>query len=189
MSKKHTVSLSRAHKLAERLTRHIDKCSSEMEGKTRYVPAQVPAQAERATLIREELEILYKEQDEAWEALVEIREAISKANEKVGIHSRLSAYKARHRQLCSMESLLEGSLRFLGGVSPCDAVVLLSDSDKDIHNVNINVIDDVFIAALKDDISLKRNELDKLNDDVNDLNASTKVSVTLSKRVATIVGL
>lgn len=189
MTEKYTVSLSRAHKLAERLTRHIDKSMSEIEGKTRYVTAYLPAQVDRALDIQNEIEDGIRNQEQDWEALIALRKTIAEANERVGIHSMLSAYKVRHRQVCSLEELLESALRFRSGVGPVDATQLLLDKDKNIDSVNINIVDDAFVAELRDDIQIKRNALDRLNDDINDLNGSTRVTLELSKRIASIVGL
>lgn len=189
MTSKHTVSLSRAHKLAERLTRHIDKISAEMDKMSRYVTAQVPAQVELASIRAQSIEALYGEQEECWTSLIAIRQAISEENEKAGIHSRLSAYKAQHRKLMALEHLLETFSHFRNGVEMIDAIDILKQVDNGVPSVNINVINCTLTSKLRNDIQLLRNAVDKLGDEVNDLNASKKVALDLSERVANIVGL
>lgn len=189
MSKTVTISLSRAHKLSERLTRHIDKVGQDMEDLCRYVSAQTPLQADKAATNLEELNEKHAEIQEMMHALSLLREAISTENEKVGIHSRLALYKAENRQMKTLEQLLNVSKAFNGGIQADEAKSILKGDVDRSRGLNVQVVDQAFIDSLQDRVTQLSRSVSRLGDEINDLNAKSRVDLSISDKVADVIGL
>lgn len=186
-NKRFTVSLSRAHKLSERLTRHIDKLRSDILGLTRYVQAQVAPQADKAAANSKLMSSKFAEMERMAASLTAIRESISVANEDNRIHSMLSAYKAEHRLLLNMQCILDNAESFSNGVSIEDAKSLLSGDE--VRTINVQTVDHAMLASLEEKVKERQRTVDKLGDEINNLNAATRITLELSQDVADVVGL
>lgn len=193
MNTKHTVSLSRGHKIVERLTRLVDETHSAIEKNGQPYKAYLASDADEAGKRREKIRELLHKASVLENSLSVLRMAIAKNNGQVGIHELL----AERAVLLQRARRLANTRRHTNDPiydSPIDDNKV---ADFFEHNEKIGKSVDVAIRVMNSSMTEQwvemekavATQLDKLNDAINDKNVKTQVSFDLPENVAELIGL
>jgi uncharacterized protein YjbJ (UPF0337 family) len=186
-----TFTLSRAHKLVERLTRERDKIFEEISGVIVPLTVNVQGDENRADEGKAEFARLLKLAAKIGTAKDAIRDQISMANSKIGIHTCLFKKADLLAELKAYKELLQASLYNQANAIEQDQVPAYMARISGMTSMQ-QVKVKVFTDSMKQELLAKIDQLqrlaDKVGDDINDLNAN-KITVNIDDDVAEMIGL
>lgn len=186
-----TFTLSRAHKLVERLTRERDKIFEEISGVVVPLTVNVEGDESRANEGKAEFGRLLKLAAKIGKAKDVIRDEIAAANSRIGIHVCLFKKADLLAELKSYKGLLQTSLYNQANAIEQDQVPAYMARISGMTSMQ-HVKVKVFTESMKQDLVTKIEQLqrqaDKVGDDINDLNAN-KITVDIDADVAEMIGL
>jgi hypothetical protein len=191
----YTLSLSRWHKVAERLAKTYTEYTTSAKIKLTqtqvtgyYGEAQVARLREEGIKAREDIKFAFVVQD----CLVKLRKAIGEANARTGVGTELAEYDA----LCRRHKLLETLL-----IVPAVEMVELDDLpqlpkeivvenryDNNRGSVRVNMMDSQIFAELLNDEAILSSRVYALADKISDMNRE-RLTVELPEEIARIAGL
>lgn len=185
-----TVSLSRAHKLVERLTRQIDVNETRILGLSGTVRVQIPEQAEKAEINLKQLIELSGKNQALYDDLLSLRTEIAKANEKAGIGVLLAEHKVTLRKLNALKLLNEKVRSASDAIEAKDVQSYFSrPADTFSRGADVRVVGSDYASAIeKEEITIRLN-LERISDEINDLNAKMKVAIKVSDEGREVIGL
>lgn len=194
MTKEITLSLSRSHKIVERITREINSVNALIIKESKAISINVESEKSKAVSNHEKVSKNIVLRNSLYSALESIRIAIAEKNSSSGVHTLL----AKKAILLKKHQDAENYLRHLAldpgqrdGVSADEVGQYLVRLEKaeTVKPVLVKVLDQDAIASIEKEAKRYTSELDALSDSINDLNASHKVSFVIDEEIAASIGL
>lgn len=190
--KEFTFTLSRAHKIAERLKRQINVSARQATDLVKPVTLFSNDQASdlddrlsKLDAIREKLTLLHT-------VRTDVRVQIATENGKIGQNTLLTQQKDMVAHLAQLGQLRNEISSYNDYAKPRNQLesqlARLTDA-KSGDGVSTKAVTQEFIQGVNDDITRLTAELDKLNDQVADNNASHKITVEIPVDLASELGL
>lgn len=192
---KHNLTLTRWHKVAERLQQELTRQTTEVEGaysRNRFDPAlkqglNVQKLVEGA---RASIEQALALNTRLLTAIATIRTELAKSNAKLGVAERLSTIDSLSKQAKLLETVLAHERDRT--VHHEDFLKLEPAAEASAYGqrttVAVKVLADDRIKALQDEATAKRRRVHGLTDEINDINRSI-LSIELEDDLAAIAGL
>jgi len=195
MNKSYTLSLSRWHKVAERLAKNYSDLTNSAKNiltNTQvggYLGAgQVARLQEEATLGQQNLRRAFEIQD----TLVQIRKALGEANARTGVAVELAEYDALSRRQKLLQTILAGQstgMVLLEDMPQLPKQLVTEDRyDRSKAAVKVGLLDVAAQAAITQESEALLSRLYTLADKISDLNRE-RVTLEIPEEVAKIVGL
>lgn len=191
-TKEFSFTLSRAHKIAERLQRHVTVLSGQVSELSRPVTlfsadqtATIDARVEKIVGIREKIETINS-------LRTTVRIQIAEKNAQIGQHALLTEQKDVIAHMTRVSRLRTEIISSNSYGKPVEQLTTQLDrlsQSKSTDGVSTKVISDSFVADLDAQITQLTAKLDKLNDQVADNNASNKITVEIPQDLAVELGL
>lgn len=187
------VSLTRAHKLVERVTREIGTVQHQIL--KLLVPVNVNVESDTSQVTVRLAKILAAEKlaDSLYEVLESIRKKVAEKNSSSGIYTLL----AEKAVLVKKQQDLENIARYVASHNRAD-VISANDAQsywtriqtsENLKSFSVKVIDDAELDVYQEKVKNIVSQLDVISDAINDKNASTKVSFELNEEIAKLIGL
>lgn len=199
MTKQIKISLSRGHKIVERLTREIDSLNSTLIELTRPVTVSVPAEIDQIFDISVKIENNLKIREELYAALEVVRSKIAKKNASSGIQELLSERSILTNRKNSLSQII---INFQANNSSRSSVSVLPNNKQLVEDyfkrmekaevlnaVKVSVVNEELTAKFTTELKEVQFKLDELSDKINNVNARSTISFELSEEVATKIGL
>lgn len=199
MTKQIKISLSRGHKVVERLTREIDSLNSTLIELTRPVTVSVPAEIDQISAISVKIENTLKIREELYAALEVVRSKIAKKNANSGIQELLSERSILTNRKNSLNQII---INFQANTSSRSSVSVLPNNKQLVEDYfkrmeKAEVLNVVKVSVVNEELTTKftieledvQFKLDELSDKINNVNARSTISFELSEEVATKIGL
>lgn len=199
MTKQIKISLSRGHKVVERLTREIDSLNSTLIELTRPVTVSVPAEIDQISAISVKIENTLKIREELYAALEVVRSKIAKKNASSGIQELLSERSILTNRKTSLNQII---INFQANTSSRSSVSVLPNNKQLVEDyfkrmekaevlnvVKVSVVNEELITKFTIELEDVQFKLDELSDKINNVNARSTISFELSEEVATKIGL
>lgn len=199
MTKQIKISLSRGHKIVERLTREIDSLNSTLIELTRPVTVSVPAEIDKISDISVKIENTLKIREELYSALEVVRSKIAKKNASSGIQELLSERSILTNRKNSLNQII---INFQANTSSRSSVSVLPNNKQLVEDyfkrmekaevlnvVKVSVVNEELITKFTIELEDVQFKLDELSDKINNVNARSTISFELSEDVATKIGL
>ena len=199
MTKQIKISLSREHKIVERLTREIDSLNSTLIELTRPVTVSVPAEIDQISDISVKIENNLKIREELYAALEVVRSKIAKKNASSGIQELLSERSILTNRKNSLSQII---INFQANNSSRSSVSVLPNNKQLVEDyfkrmekaevlnaVKVSVVNEELTAKFTTELKEVQFKLDELSDKINNVNARSTISFELSEEVATKIGL
>lgn len=180
---KQHVSISRLHKLADRLKAKITELNAEATTKLGLAlwrqGVVTEAQVNRAVAQSQLGLTAMHDAERLSRVLSDIRTTIAVQNERLGINAKLALQDALNRQLAVMKSVVAGSDTMLLD----EVAVGQATGDYGLSVANLSAAQ---VEALKADIARLQREVFGLSDEVAEANA-TRVELELADDVAALI--
>ena len=199
MTKQIKISLSRGHKIVERLTREIDSLNSTLIELTRPVTVSVPAEIDQISDISVKIENNLKIREELYAVLEVVRSKIAKKNASSGIQELLSERSILTNRKNSLSQII---INFQANNSSRSSVSVLPNNKQLVEDyfkrmekaevlnaVKVSVVNEELTAKFTTELKEVQFKLDELSDKINNVNARSTISFELSEEVATKIGL
>ena len=196
MSKTCTLTLTRWHKVAERLSREYTESVYAVKQTLNNTKVSSYLGAEQQEALRsatqdatERLARAFRVQD----AVSEVRQALGDANVKNGVSPKLAELDKLNRRLKVVTDLVEGqspsmiSIEQLENI-PADYVADGNSYDSKRPLLHVRMLSKDDLTRLKADFESIRSQAYALSDEVADLNKAT-LTLTVSQEVATLAGI
>lgn len=193
---KYQVTLSRAHKIAERLASRLGELRAEAEklAESSTLTGYSDAQIKRLGENGKRAVALINEQEAAVAALVAVRSAVGKANAAHGITDALAQIEGNKKLLAGVEAILKsqdettrGGLVRIEELSDYKTVGNTEGALRSSY-INVSVLTDAQVA----DLAERKKKLERanftLNDKLADLNGKL-VELTIEAPIAEFLGL
>lgn len=191
MSKTIEMRLGRGHKVIERLTRELGIRTSALSASLSPMRIQAPeGAAERVERRRSEVSSGLQEVAELRAALGVVRTAVAEKNGQVGIHVLLAREAVLKGEVACLAELVQAADLDSGIAleSVSGAFERLATSGS-YHMPAVCIATEAQYAELTTQLANARARLDAIGDEINDLNASSKITVELSEKIAALIGL
>lgn len=195
MTKSIKVSLSRAHKLVERVTREINEITSTVARLASPVTISVPSEASQVEGIRAKIQSNITARNELYSVLDVIRELVAAKNSKVGIPELLAKKAILQQRKSGLTEILSSSqLSGRGSVLANDKSVLNEYFDRMkeaevLNPVRVAVMTEELVEQFQKELKEVQAQADTVSDDINDLNAKNSITFQISDEVASRLGL
>jgi hypothetical protein len=196
MTKTCTLTLTRWHKVAERLSREYTESV--------YAVKQTLTQTKVSTYLGEEQrDAMHTESINAVErmarafrvqdALCEVRRALGDANVHKGVSPKLAEFDKLNRRLKVVTELLEGQTPSMISIDqlksiPQDYVADGNSYDSKRPQLHVRMLGSEAVLKLRQDFESIRSISYALSDDIADINRAT-MTMTVSQEVATLAGI
>lgn len=196
MSKNCTLTLTRWHKVAERLSREYTESVYAVKQALTQTKVSSYLGKEQQEALRiasqdsiQRLEKAFRVQD----ALSEVRRALGDANVKNGVSAKLAELDKLTRRLKVVTELLEAQSPSMISVDqlenvPRDYVADGNSYDSKRPLLHVRMLGHDELAKLRNDFETIRTQSYALSDEIADLNRVT-LSLTVSEEVATLSGI
>lgn len=184
--------LSRAHKITERIVRQINDKVSDIgclinpimiHSDTDLV--NVDMRLEKIKTVRENLSNLYS-------ILGELRIKIAEANAKYGLNSLLTEKKDVIREKKHLEEILQSVSHANGSAhnkNQVESLLIRLSTTNSMSGVRTIVADESITSCIEKDISDLTHRSDSLSDKISDINASKKISISIQVDILHQLGL
>jgi hypothetical protein len=191
----YTLSLSRWHKVAERLARNYTELTQAVRNTLTNTQVngflgetQVGRLHELASHQVASLDKAFQVQD----ALAKIRQAIGDANARVGVSKDLADYDALSRRQKLLETILAAQTSEMVSFEELPQLpkqILTEDRyDRSKGSVRVRMLDGDALAKLKGDVESLRAKVYGLADRISDLNRE-RLTIDLTEEIAQVAGL
>lgn len=190
--KEFTFTLSRAHKIAERLKRQINVSARQAADLVKPVNLYSVDQASELDDRLAKLDEVRAKLTELHRVRTEVRVLIAVENGKIGQHTLLTQQKdivAHLAQLGQLRNEITSYNDYAKPRNQLESQLASMTGTKSGEGVSTKAVSAEFIQGVNDDISRLTADLDKLNDQVADNNASTKITVSIPVELASELGL
>ena len=196
MNKSYTLSLSRWHKVAERLSReYTESVFAVREGfNNTRISAHLGESQEtfleaRAEQYESALERAFRLQD----AVTAIRVALGDANAKHGVTGVLGEFDKINRRIKAVSAILEGQRSDMVAIGELKNLpeVFISDNDGYARNrpeIRVRMLETRLEQKLRNELEALKAKSYALGDKVNDLNRAT-LGIEVTEEVARLAGL
>ncbi|MFZ4534956.1 hypothetical protein [Propionivibrio sp.] len=193
--KSHTLSLSRWHKVAERLSRSYTEITQ--AARNTFINTQVNGFLGEAQVarLRDEAALQMIRLHRAFtlqDALANIRQAVGEANAKTGVSKELANYDALSRRHKYLESILAAQSSEMVNFDEMPQLPkqLVSEDryDRSKGSVRVRMLDNEMVNSLRVEADELRIKVYALADRISDLNRE-RLSLDLSEDIAQAAGL
>lgn len=179
-------SLSRAHKIVERITRQIDMNAGSARDMAAPITVHVPEAASEALSVKDQVQALLDTNIALYGALKVVRSIISATNESIGIGGLLTRKSILIRQKRQNDDLISYiRSTSVHAIDQEHAGSYFNQMSKagEMKSVKVAVLGKKSVEDLELSSKEIQRQLDALSDDINALNAKTEVEITLEDEV------
>ena len=196
MKQTYTLTLTRWHKVAERLARDYGESVSESRTTLTHTTVSAYLGEEQEQFLQTQtqnalanLERAFRVQD----AVAQIRQMVGDANVREGVSAKLADFDKLNRRVKTLSEVVESQSSDMVSVTqlrsiPKDYVADGANYDSKRPKIKVRMLDMQMLERLSDQLSNARKAAYALSDEVSDLNKA-KLSIDLESEVASAAGL
>ena len=196
MKQTYTLTLTRWHKVAERLARDYGESVSESRTTLTHTTVSAYLGEEQEQFLQTQtqnalanLERAFRVQD----AVAQIRQMVGDANVREGVSAKLANFDKLNRRVKTLSEVVESQSSDMVSVTqlrsiPKDYVADGANYDSKRPKIKVRMLDMQMLERLSDQLSNARKAAYALSDEVSDLNKA-KLSIDLESEVASAAGL
>ena len=196
MKQTYTLTLTRWHKVAERLARDYGESVSESRTTLTHTTVSAYLGEEQEQFLQTQtqnalanLERAFRVQD----AVAQIRQMVGDANVREGVSAKLADFDKLNRRVKTLSEVVESQSSDMVSVTqlrsiPKDYVADGANYDSKRPKIKVRMLDMQMLERLSDQLSNARKAAYALSDEVSDLNKA-KLSIDLETEVASAAGL
>lgn len=194
MTKQIQLSLSRSHKIVERITREINSVNALIIKDSKAISINVESERHKVVSNQDKVSKNIELRNSLYAALESVRIAVAEKNSACGVHTLLAKKAILLKKLQDSENYLRHLAVDPGqrdGVTADEVTQYLVRLEKaeTVKPVFVKVLDQDAISAIEKEVKQYTSELDALSDSINDLNAVNKVSFVIDEEIASSIGL
>jgi hypothetical protein len=196
MKQTYTLTLTRWHKVAERLARDYGESVSESRTTLTHTTVSAYLGEEQEQFLQTQtqnalanLERAFRVQD----AVAQIRQMVGDANVREGVSAKLANFDKLNRRVKTLSEVVESQSSDMVSVTqlrsiPKDYVADGANYDSKRPKIKVRMLDMQMLERLSDQLINARKAAYALSDEVSDLNKA-KLSIELETEVASAAGL
>jgi len=196
MKQTYTLTLTRWHKVAERLAREYGEAVSESRSTLTQTAISAYLGEEQEEFLQTQTQTALTNLDRAFriqDAVAHVRHLVGDANVREGVSAKLAEFDKLNRRVKALSEVVESqssdmvSVTQLRGI-PKDYVADGASYDSKRPRIKVRMLDTQALERLADQLSNARKAAYALSDEVSDLNKA-KLSIELETEVASAAGL
>lgn len=201
MTKNVKFSLSRAHKIAERITREIMTLNTSIQSLLQPVTINIPEEAQQIDLAVAKVEKLLTLRESLYGVQENLKAKIAEKNSTAGIPvllNRRSVIQKRKEHINDIISSLAqqdlysraaGKTSVLKDRSLVEGYFARSEKANVLNSVKVNVVSEELSERFQKELNQTQSQLDALSDEINTKNAKYSISLDIPEDIAETIGL
>ena len=196
MKQTYTLTLTRWHKVAERLAREYGEAVSESRSTLTQTAISAYLGEEQEEFLQTQTQTALTNLDRAFriqDAVAHVRHLVGDANVREGVSAKLAEFDKLNRRVKALSEVVESQSSDMVSVTqlrsiPKDYVADGASYDSKRPRIKVRMLDSQALERLADQLSNARKAAYALSDEVSDLNKA-KLSIELETEVASAAGL
>ena len=196
MKQTYTLTLTRWHKVAERLARQYGESVSESRSTLTQTAISAYLGEEQEEFLQTQTQTALANLDRAFQiqdAVAHVRHLVGDANVREGVSAKLAEFDKLNRRVKALSEVVESQSSDMVSVTqlrsiPKDYVADGASYDSKRPKIKVRMLDTQALERLADQLSNARKAAYALSDEVSDLNKA-KLSIELETEVASAAGL
>jgi hypothetical protein len=196
MKQTYTLTLTRWHKVAERLAREYGESVSESRSTLTQTAISAYLGEEQEEFLQTQTQTALANLDRAFQiqdAVAHVRHLVGDANVREGVSAKLAEFDKLNRRVKALSAVVESQSSDMVSVTqlrsiPKDYVADGASYDSKRPRIKVRMLDTQALERLADQLSNARKAAYALSDEVSDLNKA-KLSIELETEVASAAGL
>ena len=196
MKQTYTLTLTRWHKVAERLAREYGEAVSESRSTLTQTAISAYLGEEQEEFLQTQTQTALANLDRAFQiqdAVAHVRHLVGDANVREGVSAKLAEFDKLNRRVKALSEVVESQSSDMVSVTqlrsiPKDYVADGASYDSKRPRIKVRMLDTQALQRLADQLSNVRKAAYALSDEVSDLNKA-KLSIELETEVASAAGL
>jgi chemotaxis protein histidine kinase CheA len=196
MKQTYTLTLTRWHKVAERLARDYGESVSECRSTLTQTVVSAYLGEEQEKFLQNQTHSALANLERAFgiqDAVAHIRHLVGEANVREGVSAKLAEFDKLNRRVKTLSEVVESQSTDMVSVAqlrsiPKDYVADGASYDSKRPKIKVRMLDMDAMERLADQLSTARKAVYALSDEVSDLNKA-KLSIDLETDVASAAGL
>ena len=196
MKQTYTLTLTRWHKVAERLAREYGEAVSESRSTLTQTAISAYLGEEQEEFLQTQTHTALTNLDRAFriqDAVAHVRHLVGDANVREGVSAKLAEFDKLNRRVKALSEVVESQSSDMVSVTqlrsiPKDYVADGASYDSKRPKIKVRMLDTQALERLADQLSNARKAAYALSDEVSDLNKA-KLSIELETEVASAAGL
>ena len=196
MKQTYTLTLTRWHKVAERLAREYGEAVSESRSTLTQTAISAYLGEEQEEFLQTQTQTALTNLDRAFriqDAVAHVRHLVGDANVREGVSAKLAEFDKLNRRVKALSEVVESQSSDMVSVTqlrsiPKDYVADGASYDSKRPRIKVRMLDSQALERLADQLSNARKAAYALSDEVSDLNKA-KLSIELESEVASAAGL
>ena len=196
MKQTYTLTLTRWHKVAERLARQYGESVSESRSTLTQTAISAYLGEEQEEFLQTQTQTALANLDRAFQiqdAVAHVRHLVGDANVREGVSAKLAEFDKLNRRVKALSEVVESQSSDMVSVTqlrsiPKDYVADGASYDSKRPRIKVRMLDTQALQRLADQLSNARKAAYALSDEVSDLNKA-KLSIELETEVASAAGL
>ena len=196
MKQTYTLTLTRWHKVAERLAREYGESVSESRSTLTQTAISAYLGEEQEEFLQTQTQTALANLDRAFQiqdAVAHVRHLVGDANVREGVSAKLAEFDKLNRPVKALSEVVESQNSDMVSVTqlrsiPKDYVADGASYDSKRPRIKVRMLDTQALERLADQLSNARKAAYALSDEVSDLNKA-KLSIELETEVASAAGL
>jgi len=196
MKQTYTLTLTRWHKVAERLAREYGEAVSESRSTLTQTAISAYLGEEQEEFLQTQTQTALSNLDRAFriqDAVAHVRHLVGDANVREGVSAKLAEFDKLNRRVKALSEVVESQSSDMVSVTqlcsiPKDYVADGASYDSKRPRIKVRMLDSQALEQLAEQLSNARKAAYALSDEVSDLNKA-KLSIELETEVASAAGL
>jgi hypothetical protein len=196
MKQTYTLTLTRWHKVAERLAREYGESVSESRSTLTQTAISAYLGEEQEEFLKTQTQAALDNLDRAFriqDAVAHVRHLVGDANVREGVSAKLAEFDKLNRRIKALAEVVDSQSSDMVSVTqlrsiPKDYVADGASYDSKRPRIKVRMLDMQALERLADQLSNARKAAYALSDEVSDLNKA-KLSIELETEVASAAGL
>ena len=196
MKQTYTLTLTRWHKVAERLAREYGESVSDSRSTLTQTAISAYLGEAQEEFLQTQTQTALANLDRAFQiqdAVAHVRHLVGDANVREGVSAKLAEFDKLNRRVKALSEVVESQSSDMVPVTqlrsiPKDYVADGASYDSKRPKIKVRMLDTQALERLADQLSNARKAAYALSDDVSDLNKA-KLSIELETEVASAAGL
>ena len=196
MKQTYTLTLTRWHKVAERLAREYGEAVSESRSTLTQTAISAYLGEDQEEFLQTQTQAALSNLDRAFriqDAVAHVRQLVGDANVREGVSAKLAEFDKLNRRVKALSEVVESQSSDMVSVTqlrsiPKDYVADGASYDSKRPRIKVRMLDTQALERLADQLSNARKSAYALSDEVSDLNKA-KLSIELETEVASAAGL
>ena len=196
MKQTYTLTLTRWHKVVERLAREYGESVSESRSTLTQTAISAYLGEEQEEFLQTQTHTALTNLDRAFriqDAVAHVRHLVGDANVREGVSAKLAEFDKLNRRVKALSEVVESQSSDMVSVTqlrsiPKDYVADGASYDSKRPRIKVRMLDTQALERLADQLSNARKAAYALSDEVSDLNKA-KLSIELETEVASAAGL